>query len=77
MPTPTSSTRSPGLDIHPLNRLKPAGMQRRSEGEVVDLGELVVDPFDEIIFDGRDGKRPGRDIGARDQFVCRFGFSFE
>ena len=31
------------LDAHPLNRLQPAGVQRRTEGEVVDRGELLVD----------------------------------
>ena len=32
-----------GLDAHPLNRLHAAGVQRRTEHEVVDRGELFVD----------------------------------
>ena len=35
------------LDVHALDRLQTAGVQRRTEDEVVDLRELVVDAFDE------------------------------
>ena len=43
-----------GLDAHPLNGLDPAGMQRRTEREVVDRGELLVDAGDEVVFDRGD-----------------------
>ena len=46
------------LDVHALDRLQPAGMQRRAEGEVVNLGELVVHRLDKVVFDGRDRQRP-------------------
>ena len=52
-------------------------MERRSEEQVVDFGELVVDTFDEIVLDGRGRERPGRDVRARDQLLFPFGFSLE
>ncbi len=42
------------LNVHSLDRLQAARVQRRAEGEIVDLGELVVDAFDEIVLDGGD-----------------------
>jgi hypothetical protein len=58
----------PGLDVHAFDRLEPAGMQRRSKGDVVDLGQLVVDALDEIVFDSGDRQgarcriRPGNEL---------------
>ena len=40
------------LNVHPFDRLEAAGVERGAENEVVDLGELVVDAFDEIVLDG-------------------------
>ena len=52
-------------------------MERGSEEQVVDFGELVVDAFDEIVLDGRGRKRPGRGVRAGDQLIFRLGFSLE
>ena len=71
VPTPTSSTRSPGRMPIRLNRLHAAGMERRTEREVVDRGELLVDPVDEIVLDGRDRQRPRGRVGPNHLLVSR------
>ena len=65
------------LDVHPLDGLEPAGMERRTEEQVVDLGELVVDRFDEIVLDGGSRQGPGRGVRAGHQFIFPLGFSLE
>ena len=77
VPTPTSSTRSSRLDVHPLDGLQTSGVERRSEEQVVDLGELVVDTFDEIVLDCRGRECPGRGIRPCDQLLVLFGFPLE
>ena len=54
-------------DAHPLDRLQSAGMQRRAEGQVVHLRELVVHALDKIVLDGsyRERARPG--VGSGNQ----------
>ena len=69
VPTPTSSTRSPGPDAHPLDRLHPAGVERRTEREVVDRRELLVDAVDEVVLDRRDRQRPRGRIGSDELLV--------
>ena len=41
----------PRLELHPLNGLQAARVQRGPEEQVVDLGEFVVNAFDEIVLD--------------------------
>ena len=77
VPTPTSSTRSPACDAHPLDRLHAAGMQRRAEGEVVDLGELVVDALDEVVLDGGHRQRARGRVGSGNQVFFALGFTVE
>ena len=45
------------LDVHALDGLQAAGMQGRTEDQVVDFRQLVVDSLDEIVFDGSHGER--------------------
>ncbi len=40
-----------------IDRLQTAGMQRRAEGDVVDLRQLVVDALDEVVLDGSNRER--------------------
>ena len=77
VPTPTSSTRSPGwMSIRSIAS-KPAGMQRRTEDEVVDLRELLVDACDEIVLDGRHRQRARGGVGPDTSFVRRIDFALE
>ena len=55
------------LDVHALDGLKATGMERRTEEEVVDLGQLVVDRFDEVILNG--GSREGASCGIAGHHV--------
>jgi len=41
----------------PLNGLQTAGMQARTERQVVHLRQLVVDTLDKIVLDGSHGER--------------------
>ena len=45
-------------------------MQRRPEDEVVDAGELLVDPFDEVVLDGGRPTAPGGGIATK-ELLCR------
>ena len=65
VPTPTSSTESPRLDVHLADGFEAAGVERGTEDEVVDVGELLVDPLDEIVLDNRDRERPRRRVTAQ------------
>ena len=58
-----------GLDAHPLDRLQPARMQRRTEDEVVDRRELLVDAVDEVVLDGRHRQRARRGVRPADDLV--------
>ena len=69
VPTPTSSTRSPGLMRHPLNRVHAAGMQRRTERDVVEPGDVLVDASDEIVVDDAHGQRASRGVGPDNFFA--------
>jgi hypothetical protein len=42
-----------GLDVHPIDSAKAAGMERWAEGEIVHLGNFVVDGANEIVFNDR------------------------
>ena len=77
VPTPTSSTRSLAGDAHALDGLQPAGMQRRAEGEVVDLRELVVDALDEIVLDSSDRERTRASVRSGDEVFVALGFTVE
>ena len=68
VPTPTSSTRSPGLMPIRWIASHAAGVQRRAEREVVDRRELLVDAGDEIVLDGGDRQRARRGVGPEDLF---------
>ena len=57
VPTPTSSTESPGRIVHLLDGLDAPGVERRAENEVVDVGQFLVDPRDEVVLDNRDRQR--------------------
>ena len=46
-------------------------MKRRTEGEVVDRGELLVDARDEVVLDRRDRQGAGRGVGTDELFVVR------
>ena len=55
---------------HPLDGLEAAGVQGRPEGDVVDAGELLVDPLDERVLDGGRRQRPGGGV-ATEELFCR------
>jgi L-arabinokinase len=54
------------LDVHALNGAQAARMQCRTEDVVVDLRELVVDAFDEVVLDRGHGERTCRGIRTGD-----------
>ena len=69
VPTPTSSTRSPGwMSMRSIACSRP-GCKRGPEGDVIHLGQLVVDPFDEIVLDGGHRQRAGRGVRPGDEFI--------
>ena len=64
VPMPTSSTRSPGLmPMRCIACMRP-GCSVGPEREVVDEGEILVDPRDEIVLDRGDRQRARRRVGA-------------
>ena len=77
VPTPTSSTRSRGWMFIRWMAWSRPGWRVGPEEQVVDLGELVVDRFDEVVLDGGSRQGPGRGVRAGDQFIFPFGFSLE
>ena len=64
-------------DAHALDGLQPARMQRRAEGEVVDLGELVVHALDEIVLDSSNGERTRASVRSGDEVFVVLGFTVE
>ena len=56
-----------GLDVHALDRLQSARVERRSEDQVVNLRELVVDTLDEVVFDGGHRQCAGAGVTAGDE----------
>ena len=64
-------------DAHALDGLEPAGMQRGAEGEVVDLSELVVHAFDEIVLDSSNGEGTRASVRSGDEVFVVLGFTVE
>jgi hypothetical protein len=52
-------------------------MKCRTEHDVVELRQLVVDALDEVVFDGRDRQRAAARIGSRHKLVRRISFAIE
>ena len=52
-----------GLDAHPLNGANTAGVERRTEDEVVNGSKVFVDAGDEGILDSSDRQGPRGDVG--------------
>ena len=53
-----------GLDAHAVERDESSRMERGTEGQVVNLGNLVVDAFDEVILDSGNRQRACGSVGA-------------
>ena len=54
-----------------------AGVERRTEDEVVDLRQLVVNALDKIVLDGSHGERSRTGVRSRNQVFIALCFTVE
>jgi hypothetical protein len=57
------------LDGHPLDRVDTARMERRTECDVVEPGDVLVDAGYQIVIDDARRQRPCRSVGPDNLFA--------